>query len=112
MRRDHNTDPFNILAEQKHFYQELYKSQNNNNTDGTHTIEAFLPCLNTPVLAEEEKLSCAGGISPEECASALDGFQNNKTPRNDGIPIEFYRKFWPIIGDSPSKCANECFKKG
>ena len=26
--------------------------------------------------------------------------------------MEFYRKFWPIIGDSFSKCANECFKKG
>ena len=104
------TDPFSILAEQKRFYQELYESQNNNNTEGTQTIEAFLHSLNIPVLTEEQKLSCEGTISPEECASALDSFQNNKTPGNDGIPIEFYRKFWPIIGESFSKCANECFQ--
>ena len=106
------TDPFSILAEQKRFYQELYESQNNNNTEGTQTIEAFLHSLNIPVLTEEKKLSCEGAISREECASALDSFQNNKTPGNDGIPIEFYRKFWPIIGESFSKCANECFQKG
>ena len=39
----------------------------------------------------------------------LDSFQNNEIPGNDGIPIEFYRNFWPIIGESFSKCANECF---
>ena len=106
------TDPFSILAEQKRFYQELYKSRNNNSTDETQTIESFLHSLNIPVLTEEQKLSCECAISQEECASILDSFQNNKTPGNDGIPIEFYRKFWPIIGESFTKCANECFKKG
>ena len=106
------TDPFSVLAGQKRFYQELYKSRNNNNTDGTQTIESFLLTLNIPVLTEEQKLSCEGAISPEECASILDSIQNNKTSGNDGIPIEFYRKFWPIIGESFTKCANECFKKG
>ena len=106
------TDPFSILVGQKRFYQELYKSRNNNNTDGTQTIESFLHTLNIPVLTEEQKLSCEGAISPEECASILDSIQNNKTSGNDGIPIEFYRKFWPIIGESFTKCANECFKKG
>ena len=86
-----------------------------------HTIEALpshlhtkyqsLHSLNIPVLTEAQKLSCEGAISPQECASAIDSFQNNKTPGNDGILIEFYRKFWPIISDSFSKCANECFKK-
>ena len=86
------TDHFTILAEQKRFYQELYKSRNNTNTDGTQTIESFLHSLNIPVLTEEQKLSCQGAISQQECASILDSFQNNKTPGNDGIPIEFYRK--------------------
>ena len=39
-------------------------------------------------------------------------FKLTKHPGNDGIPIEFYRKFWPIISESSTKCANECFKKG
>ena len=36
------TDPFSILAEQKRFYQELYESRNNNNTEGMPTIEACI----------------------------------------------------------------------
>ena len=42
----------------------------------------------------------------------LESFQNNKTPGNDGIPIEFYRKFWPLISESFIQCTNECFEKG
>lgn len=109
------TDPFSILAEQKRFYQELYESRNNNNTEGMKTIEACITLSYPhppPVLTEEQKWSCEGAISPEECTSALDSFQNNKAPGNDGIPIEFYRKFWPIIGESFSKCAIVCFQKG
>ena len=26
-------------------------------------------------------------------------FQNSKTPGNDGIPIEFYKKLWDILAD-------------
>ena len=61
------TDPFSILAKQTRSYQELYKSQKNNNTDGMQTIEAFLHSLNIPVLTEEQKLSCGGAISLKPC---------------------------------------------
>ena len=39
-------------------------------------------------------------------------FQTNKTPGNDGIPIEFYKVFWPLISDPFLKCVNESFEKG
>ena len=42
----------------------------------------------------------------------LEIFQNNKTPRNDGIPIEFYKKFWSLLCESFIQCTNECFEKG
>jgi len=41
----------------------------------------------------------------------LNSFQSNKTPGNDGIPVEFYREFWPLISESFIGCANECFEK-
>ena len=34
-----------------------------------------------------------GNITLEECALLLECFQSNKTLGNDGIPIEFYKKF-------------------
>ena len=41
----------------------------------------------------------------------IENFQNNKTPDNDGIPIEFYGKFWSLISESYVRCANECFER-
>ena len=31
-------------------------------------------------------------------------------PGNDGIPVEFYKKFWPLISEPFIKCVNECFE--
>ena len=53
----------------------------------------------------------AGKISAEECHRLLDSFDNNKTPGNDGIPIEFCKIFWPAISDSFMDCINEISKK-
>lgn len=71
------TDPFNILSEQRRFYQELYTSRNENK-DNSQTIETFLKYLNIPKLSEEQKISCEGKITSEECALLLDSFQTTK----------------------------------
>ena len=89
------TDAFNILNEQRSFCQEVYTSRNMNN----EAIKSFLKDILVPKLSEEQKMSCEGKITSEECALLLECFQNNKTPGNDGIPIEFYTKFWPLISE-------------
>ena len=83
------TDPFNTLNEQRSFYQELYTRRNKNN----EAIESFLKDLLIPKLSEEQKMSCEGKITSEECAFLLECLKNNKTPGNVGIFIEFYKKF-------------------
>ena len=105
------TDPHCILREQERFYRELYKSSINSPNIGKK-ISLFLDELNIPQLSEEQNNSCEGLISPEECSKLLDSLQSNKSPGNDGIPAEFYRKFWPLISESFIRCANECFEKG
>ena len=62
-------------------------------------INSFLKDLNIPKLSEEQKISCEGKITSEECALLLESFANNKSPGNDGIPIELYRKLWPLISE-------------
>ena len=74
-------------------------------------ISSFLNDLNIPQLSEEQKNSCERLISLEECSKLLDSFQSNKSPGNDGIPAEFYRKFWPLVREGFIRCANECFEK-
>ena len=64
------TDPHCILKEQERFYRELYKSSINSPNTG-EKISSFLNDLNIPQLSEEEKNSCEGLISPEECSELL-----------------------------------------
>ena len=105
------TDRHCILKEQERYYTEPYKSSINSSNIG-EKISSFLNDLNTPQLSEEPKKSCEGLISPEECSELLDSFRSNKSPGNDGIPDEFYRKFWPLISESFFRSANGCFEKG
>ena len=105
------TDPFCILNEQERFYRDLFKSSNND-PDIALNMSSFLSDLNIPILSEDQKSSCEGKLSSEECFQLLDSFHNNKTPENDGIPIEFYKQFWSVISDSFISCVNERFEKG
>ena len=51
-------------------------------------------------------------MTSNKCAKALETFQLNKAPGNDGIPIEFYKTFWSLISEPFIRCANECFERG
>ena len=103
------TDPFKILSEEKRFYQELYTSKNLGNEQAT---EIFFNSLNIPCLTDEQKVSCEGSITEEECVKALQSFQGNKAPCNNGLPIEFYSKFWAIISKPFINCVKEIFTSG
>jgi hypothetical protein len=48
-------------------------------------------------LYENEKESCEGMISEEECAKAIKSMQNGKSLGTDGLPVEFYKIFWKNI---------------
>lgn len=103
------TDPTVILVEQKRFYQDLYPGSNK---CSNNAIETFLMNLNIPKLTDEQKGSCEGKTHQEEGKSIIDSFQNNKTPGSDSIPIEFYKRCWPLIEEAFINCINECFEKG
>ena len=104
------TDPYQILEEQKRFYDSLYESQSND--INSKIIKTFLSNLDMPTLSEEQKQTCEGEISIEELESVLNSFQNNKSPGNDGLPIEFYKTCWNLISESFMECVHESFKYG
>jgi len=86
------TDPSCILKEVEQFYCDLYKT-NNNPTDIEFKMDFFLNDLNIPTLTEEQKKSCEGKISSEECFRILDTFQDNKTPGNDEFQSNSTKNF-------------------
>ena len=47
-----------------------------------------------------------------ECYKALEKFENNKSPGNDGLTAEFYKAFWPILGTLLVDSLNAAYLNG
>ena len=76
-----------IQNELRTFYHGLYKSINDQR-DITYEVNSFIHSAKLPKLTEDEKQSCEGNITFEEFRAVLSTFQRNKTPGNDGVPID------------------------
>ena len=51
-------------------------------------IIVFLANMNIPKLTDEEKLSCEGKLTKNECWNALSSMASNKSPGSDGLSKE------------------------
>ena len=69
-------------------------------------VDSF--CRNLPKLPKEEARVCEGFLTYEECWEAVQGMQNNKSPGLDGLPKEFYSKFFPLFGQVFVETVNWC----
>ena len=92
---------------QKSFYSKLYERQQTHQDNDTARSLFENPSISK--LSEELRTSCEGKITIDECEKILGSFQTGKTPGNDGIPIEFYKTFWPLIGGFMVDSFNEAY---
>ena len=72
------TDPKEILEEQRRFYSKLYSSQNPRVNDPRFNSLFTGDMIKT--LDDEQKESCEGLLTVEECKEALKNFSKNKSP--------------------------------
>ena len=106
------TNPPKIMSELESFYSNLYKD-NSDEVSGTVNLSSFLNDLTeVPTLSEELRSICEGDLTYNECFSVLQSFEKNKTPGNDGLTIEFYIAFWPLIGKYLVDCINYTYQFG
>ena len=63
-------------------------------------------------LSDPEAALCEGDISEAECLSALNSMKNNKSPGIDGLPYEFYKRFWNLLGTDLVAVLNYCSSSG
>ena len=73
--------------------------------------EFFINSLDCSLSNEESSL-CEGEVTLEECTQALNSFKNNKSPGLDGLPYEFYSKFWDLMGPDLVATFNDSFRQG
>ena len=103
-------DQFDILQEEKQFYESLYTSKNVDAEKFSHS-PFFKPDNITP-LSQEDKLACENPISTNECLIALKEFASNKTPGTDGFTTKFHKFFWPELCTEMIASFNYAFHSG
>lgn len=78
-----------------HFYEKLYTSEIKSNRD---KYKYFPNNLNLKKLSCSEAAAFGVDISLKELWDAVCDMSLGKSPCPNGIPIEFYVKFWPELG--------------
>ena len=101
---DEITNSMDILQEQRSFYETLYSVDKQvcftmQNTFGVK-------------VSEENRMIQELPITAEELEEAIKGMNNNKTPGEDGIPVDFYKVFWGKLKESFIAMMEEVYTTG
>ena len=86
------------------FYTTLFTAQSLLSSEQ----DFFLSHL-TRFLTFAERRSCKGLLTNEECKAALDQMPTGKSPGLDGLPAEFFKTFWPLMGQDMVDVLNYCY---
>ena len=86
------TEDKQILKIAEVFYSDLYKKAQTNEQEQ----ENFLNKYNQNI-SNDWHPKLTKPFEENELFQALKSMEENKPPRKDGIPMEFYLKFWPIV---------------
>ena len=82
-----------------------------------HSLSSFYSSLFTssptdPVAQQElppdQAMECEGSLTLDECYKALTG----KAPGLEDFPMEFYVKFWSVLGSDLVDVLNSCYHSG
>lgn len=89
------------------FYRDLFQERQVEEA----AMESFLGCL-SPRLANAEHLLLERPLSVDELGSAMLSLKCGSAPGGDGLPIEFYRTFWHLVGPILVDVFNESLAVG
>jgi len=98
------------MKELRSFYSDLYQNKSNENRNAL--TDSLLSNVHIPKLTVEQRNRCEEKLTVGECFNTLRTFQKNKTPGNDGLTIEFYLVFWPLLVKHLIDCYNCAHEHG
>ena len=98
------TEQKRILHEQAQFYGELYKSDPGVKFELKNQTNKKLDAIQQRTLDED--------LSIEELHKATMSMKRNKTPGLDGLTLEFYLKFFEVLGPWLMQVYETAYKKG
>lgn len=89
------------------FYFDLFSAEQVDSGAREVLLSNVSPCLSI-----SERDACEGALSDEECFTAFQGMARRKATGCDGLPVEFYCKFWRILSFYLVRVLNSCFSVG
>lgn len=87
-------NPKEINETLKKFYINLYKSES---PEDLSTIDTFLNNTELPKLNQDDQRYLDSPFTLKEIENALATLQSNKSPGEDGFPLEFYKEFRDLL---------------
>ena len=100
------TTPNDILEQGKMFYKNLYTAAPCNNSK----YNLFFENPNLAKLDETGKNELEHPLSNEECLHILEQCAKGKCPGSDGLSVEFYLRFWSMLGEELVQSLNYGFE--
>jgi len=100
-----------IMKEEVRFYKSLYSSTTKHMSEHESTIlyDDFISGLDIPTIGDEDLNSI---FDEEKLYDVVKSFACNKSPGSDGLPIEFYKKFWQKLKPFMINSYIDSLKKG
>ncbi|KAI3364562.1 hypothetical protein L3Q82_011348, partial [Scortum barcoo] len=89
------------------FYADLYMTEF---TDSPEVSQHFYADL--PQVDPEDNIKLEAGLSLAELHAALMSLQNGKAPGIDGLPVDFYKSFWSVLGEDLLEVIMDCLETG
>ena len=93
-----------MLENARQYYKKFYTSSNVISSNLENYFSNVKP---ETTLSDNDRKSCDGYVSYDECKQAIFSMRKNKSPGLDGISIEFYQTFAekliPILTDVLNK---------
>ena len=75
-------------------------------------ISYFFAYVDNPKLSENQAKVCEEDLIEKDLNICLKSIQNDKSPSNDGLTMEFYQTFWNELLEIFIDSASEATEKG
>ena len=109
MKNEEITQDQKVIQQERTFYKDLYTSSE---AFEESSFNSFVSKIEIPKISNLNKDICEGAITMEEIKKVLPTFQRNKSPGNDGLPMEFYVVFSNQVLNILVESLNQSFTMG
>ena len=100
------TDPGEMRKHAVEYYTGLFAAEDCDEHCATELLEGL------PQLSPQEREVLDRDLSLEELTTAVEQMASGRSPGLDGLPIDFFKAFWSIIGSDLHEVFLDCQTKG